>query len=382
MKIGFIGDLHIGAREGNDSVREFIFDYLCDYALPLLKSKGVTTIFQAGDFMDSRKKISGMDINAIRRRLRPILEYLEMEVVALTGNHDISLDESNDVNWGDILSEIIAGFVNVSRPRVLKMGSAEFLMIPWINKENYEEVCRTIDSTSAEYLMGHLDLSGFPMYAGLIQTGEGQIPVAKLTKFKKVFSGHFHCRSKVGNVEYLGTPYHLNWKDHEDGTNRGIYIFDTETGDVEFIRNSEDQTMFKIFEYSDDMPEEVSAKTQTVEGIEELMGGKIVKVVVKSRSDERKYQNFMQVLRKANVIDYNFIDRTVFAVASKDAVSVEELATEIDDGTISEEALHADVLDVMSQRIDRAQGIEADRTKKHLLDVYETAQSIKSGRIL
>ena len=50
-----------------------------------------------------------------------------------------------------------------------------------------------------------------------------------------MFSGHFHKKSKKGNITYLGNPYQLYWND--EGETRGFHIFDTKTHEVEFIKN-------------------------------------------------------------------------------------------------------------------------------------------------
>jgi DNA repair exonuclease SbcCD nuclease subunit len=61
-----------------------------------------------------------------------------------------------------------------------------------------------------------------------------------LKKSKHIITGHFHKKThrvyENGEILYLGSPYQQNFGDSEE--ERGIYIFDLESGQHEFIENT------------------------------------------------------------------------------------------------------------------------------------------------
>ena len=62
--------------------------------------------------------------------------------------------------------------------------------------------------------MGHLELNGFVATAGHVM--DHGMDMDPFKKFKKVYSGHYHTRSNVGNIYYLGNPYEMFWNDCQD----------------------------------------------------------------------------------------------------------------------------------------------------------------------
>ena len=50
------------------------------------------------------------------------------------------------------------------------------------------------------------------------------------SKFKKVFSGHYHTRSNDGKIFYMGNPYEMFWTDYED--KRGFVVFEDQPGEA------------------------------------------------------------------------------------------------------------------------------------------------------
>ncbi|MBC8548428.1 MAG: hypothetical protein H8D23_02145 [Candidatus Brocadiales bacterium] len=54
-------------------------------------------------------------------------------------------------------------------------------------------------------------------------------------KFEQVLSGHFQCRQDKGNMLYLGTPYQMTFAC--GGEQKGFWILDTETREMEYIQN-------------------------------------------------------------------------------------------------------------------------------------------------
>ena len=169
------------------------------------------------------------------------------------------------------------------------------MMLPWICDDNYQETLAAIDKSDAKIAFGHLELTGFELYPGMVQ--QGGIDTGIIEKFDTVFSGHYHTRSNDGHTFYLGNPYEMYWNDC--GDKRGFSILDTETGEIEFVENT-----YHIFEkiYYNDTPAELFKA--------HLYKDKIVKLFVRSRSSQLQYDKFLDKLMKAGIIDLKVVENT------------------------------------------------------------------------
>ena len=113
-------------------------------------------------------------------------------------------------------------------------------------------------------------------------------------KFDRVFSGHYHTRNDDGKVFYLGNPYQLYWSDY--GDTRGFTIFDTETYELTKIDNPYE--MFKICNYDEDNLEEDLS----------VYEGCIVKLVIKNKTNQLKYENFLDNLIRTQPYELKIIE--------------------------------------------------------------------------
>ena len=66
---------------------------------------------------------------------------------------------------------------------------------------NYERTLGVIDESDAPVCMGHLEFNGFEAHPGHVMEERDGSYLFK--KFKKVFSGHYHMKSKRDNVTIL-----------------------------------------------------------------------------------------------------------------------------------------------------------------------------------
>jgi hypothetical protein len=114
-------------------------------------------------------------------------------------------------------------------------------------------------------------------------------------KFTRVYSGHYHTRSNDGTVFYLGNPYEIYWTDV--GDTRGFTIFDTETITHEHVNNP--YKMFYNIYYED-------TDHQTFDSRE--YENKIVKVVVRKKTDTKKFEKFIDKLYSSNIAELKIIE--------------------------------------------------------------------------
>jgi hypothetical protein len=243
MKIALITDQHLDGRKGSLAFWNFFQKFYDDVFFPTLEKEGIRTIIDLGDTFDNRKS---MDFNTFHRVRENYFERLKpYNVHMLLGNHCTYYKNTNRINSPELLLENYANIRIYSEPTEVLMGKKVFLMLPWINKENQEEVFRRLETSEADICCGHLELNGFDMTPGM-RMDHGMDPKL-FHRFKRVWSGHFHHKSKKGNVQYLGNPYQMYWNDYKDP--RGFHIYDTDTDKLTFVKNPYE--IFHKFYYND-----------------------------------------------------------------------------------------------------------------------------------
>ena len=173
------------------------------------------------------------------------------------------------------------------------MGGLKTLFIPWINEDNQKETNKIISKTKCSVAMGHLELNGFKVN-GQIVMDHGH-DSRSFDKFEKVFSGHYHTRSDNGTVYYLGNPYEMFWSDVKDA--RGFTLFDTESLEHTPVNNP--HRLFYNIYYED-------TDHQTFNTTE--YENKIVKVIVRKKSDIKKFEKFIDKIYSANIADLKIVE--------------------------------------------------------------------------
>ena len=161
--------------------------------------------------------------------------------------------------------------------------------------------------------MGHLEINGFRATRGHMM--ENGMDTSVFDKFDRVYSGHFHTRSTDGKIYYLGNPYEMYWNDVND--TRGFHIFDTNTLELTPINNPYklfynvyyDDTNYKLFNTS-------------------IYKNKIVKVIVRKKSNIKEFEKFIDKLYASGVQDLKIIEN--FEIQESEEFDINE-----DENTLS-----------------------------------------------
>ena len=256
-----------------------------------------------GDLFDRRRQINLLTAKVCRESfLSPIIERgIETHIIA--GNHDIYWKNTNEVNS---LTEFVMGRnnnVNVyTSPKLINIDGLDIQLIPWISDANEKESLDAILTTRAEILMGHLEIVGFEMHRGALSTyGKAQ---DLFSRFDLVFSGHFHHKSSLGNIHYLGAFGEYTWSDYNDP--RGFTIFDTETRNFEFIQN--ENRLFHMISY-DDVKNDYTTNISNFDYLKDCF----VKVVCVNRTNPYTFDLFMEKLYDSSPYDIVVIEDSEFA---------------------------------------------------------------------
>ena len=308
MKIALITDQHLDGRKGSLPFWNYFQKFYDDIFFPTLEKEGISTIIDLGDTFDNRKS---MDYNTFNRVDSNYFQRLKgYEVHMILGNHCTYYKNTNKINSPELLLEKYTNINIYAEPKEITLGSKKFLMMPWINSGNKEQSVKRISESKADIMCGHLECDGFEVTPGM--KFDGGFKVSDFKNFKRVWSGHFHHKSKHGNVQYLGNPYQMFWNDYKDP--RGFHIYDTESDRLKFIRNPYD--IFEKIFYDD------AAHDYNKSDVSDYKD-KYIKLIVEEKRDYQMFETLVDRLYNVGAHDVKIVETLVDA----DAVDDVELNT-------------------------------------------------------
>ena len=344
MKVAIITDTHYGARKGSKHLHDYFEQFYKNVFFPTLEEQGVEAVIHMGDAFDSRKSIDYQSLEWAKRVVfDPLSKY---ETHMIIGNHDCYYKNTNDVNSPELLLQTYPNIKTYSKVSEIEVGGLNILFIPWINAENYQDTVSFIKASRSVCAMGHLELNGFRAHRGHVM--EDGMDCELFEKFETVFSGHYHTRSDNGKIFYLGNPYEMFWNDVND--KRGFHIFDTDTLELTQINNP-----YKLFYniYYEDTPHQMFDATE--------YENKIVKVIVRKKTDPKSFEKFIDKLYSVGVHDLKIVEN--FEIQENEDFEIEE-----DENTLS----------ILNRYIEEAE-VEFDKNiiKNIFQDLYKQACEVE-----
>ena len=293
MKVAVITDQHFGARKNSKLFHDYFLKFYNDVFFPTLEQYGITTVIDMGDTFDSRKGIDFAALSWAKSNYYDRLRDMGCTVFTVVGNHTAYYKNTNEVNAVDLLLREYSNVTVISEPTEYTIDGLKVLFIPWINQENQEKTFHMIKTSNATVAMGHLELQGFVVNRGL--TMDHGMDSTIFDKFDRVYSGHYHTRSDNGRIFYLGNPYEIYWNDLKDP--RGFHIFDTETKEHTPVNNP--YRIYYSIHYEDTPYQTFDVREYT---------DKIVKVIVRKKSNPKHFEKFIDKLYKANIAELKIVE--------------------------------------------------------------------------
>ena len=338
MKVPLLGDLHFGVKNDARFMLEYQLKFMEEVFIPYMVDNDIKVFIQFGDFFDRRKYTNHETLFTVRERILKKLKQLGIKMIISTGNHDVYQKNTNRINTIDMFMSEFDNIEQIHEPTEYCLDGVKFLQIPWITNDNESQVLQAMRDTDAKYLIGHLDIIGHEMYAGVPSTHGYDSKVFK--KFTEVWTGHYHHKSFVKNIRYVGTPYEMTWSDADDP--KGFHVFDTQDHSIEFIRNH------------DVLHEKIVYNDTTKEGLYYLknidyskFSGKIVKILVDKKSHTDLFEKLVEKLYDQKIVDLTINeDMSEFFVDNVDVAEnlttdklINEYIDNVDDTTVNKEKL-------------------------------------------
>ena len=298
MKIAIITDQHLDGRKGSLAFWNYFQKFYDEIFFPTLERENITCVFDLGDTFDNRKS---MDYNTLARIKENYFDRLaRYDVHMILGNHTTYYKNTNKINSPELLLEQYKNITLYTEPKELQIDSKKFMMLPWINSGNKDKAMKSLDDTDATIVCGHLEINGFEVTPGMFYENDQALGVDTFKKFERVWSGHFHHKSKRGNVQYLGNPYQMFWNDYKDS--RGFHIYDTESNRLRFVENPH-QIFEKIY-YRDTENDYNKYDVQYYKD-------KFIKLVVEEKRDYQMFETLVDRLYNVGVHDVKVVETLV-----------------------------------------------------------------------
>ena len=343
MKIAIITDQHFGARKNSKLFHDYFLKFYNNIFFPTLEKEGITTVIDMGDTFDIRKSIDFGALTWAKDNYFDRLESMGITLHSIVGNHTAYYKNTNDVNAVDLLLREYDNVKTYSEVSSIEIGGCNILLVPWINKENEDKSFGLINKSRASICMGHLELYGFRATPGHMMEHGMEWSIFK--KFDKTYSGHYHCRSNQENIYYLGNPYEMFWNDVND-ENRGFHLFDTETLEHTPVNNP--YRIHHIIYYNDNDHQLFDARE---------LENKIVKIVVRQKSDQVQFEKFIDKVYNANVAELKIVEN----FALQESAEFEAFESE-------------DTLSILNRYIEEAEiDLDRSRVQKLIQEVYQEA---------
>lgn len=349
MKIAILGDTHFGMRGDSIAFHNHYRKFYKEVFFPYLVQNGITTVFQLGDLFDRRKYISFQSLALCRKYFFDELVRHNLELHTLLGNHDITFKNTLEINSPELL---LQDYTNI---RIYNEATSwnGIDVIPWICKDNEQDISEFIQESKNQICFGHFELNGYEMDRGNI-CHEGMDPKV-LSKYDLVLSGHFHHKSNNGSIVYVGTPGEMTWADYND--ERGFHIFDTDNRQLEFVKNP--YNMFYKIEYNDDK----MFYNDIVEADYSHLAGKYVKLIIEKRNNTFLFDTLIDELTKVAPLE----------------VSVVEDFSEITENVDVDLDQAEDTITILDKYVDGLTlPVEPIKIKNVLRDVYFEAMSVEA----
>ena len=307
MKLCFIGDTHFGCRNSNKHLSSFFEKFYTETFFPYLLENDIKTVVQFGDIFDSRKYSNHVAVYDAKRYFFDRFAEYDIELITLLGNHDIAFKESLSVSSSGLFLSDTKNVTVIKEPTFLIKDGISIDLIPWICKENYDSCISFVKRSNSEICIGHFEFSGFKMHKTGISSEHG-LSAKLFSDYERVLSGHFHHRSKKGNIEYIGTPYEMTWSDYDD--QKGFHIFDTKTRDMEFVPNPHSIYIKEEYDDTIEQSDVINSSFLKKEYLDKFKD-KYVKIQVKNKSNPYLFDLFLDKVYAQNSIDVTIIEEIV-----------------------------------------------------------------------
>lgn len=363
MNILLVSDIHFGVKQNDVTFLNISKDYFLNDISSIIEEQKCKYLIIGGDLFDNRILVDVLVKNTAMLVFQTLLDKFEdLKIILLCGNHDIYYKTTLEVTSLKIFKNFHERLQIVLKNQKFDFDGCKAVLIPWlIEGSNNDKIFKSIVAKYKEtgkkqfdLCIGHFSINGFEVVRGVKE--EHGLSLDDFNAFGTVFSGHFHIRNKMGNVQYLGCPYEITWNDW--GDKKGATLFNTDTREATFYENNS-SPKHKLIKMS-------SMDKNLIDDFE--IKGNYVKIIIDENIDPSRRLELTQKLESL----------------TNDLITIDETTPTLDGEEIevTEETLASPLDALTNYTTDKSvkipEGIEPTKLTLYLKDLYE--KSVKEAK--
>ena len=300
-------DLHIGIRTDSEMWFNTAIKY-SEWVKKTALEQNVNVLIFLGDFFHDREELRLTALNAADKFLENLKDF---HIILLVGNHDCYYDSNTEINSLSIFNKW-KNIIVVDKLEVVEYREKKFAFLPWGSDLN--AVPQNLD-----YIFGHLEIESFRFNKAKI-CEHGIKSSELLKKAKTVFSGHFHIRSQKNygqnSIRYIGNTFQQDWGDY--GEEKGVELFNFETGETEFIKNTVSPEYVKVH-----LSKLLTKDKEELDIVKHKINNNFVKLILDQEVQPEKLALLSEKLTKLTPLQFN--TETMIETEVKNADSFESV---------------------------------------------------------
>jgi DNA repair exonuclease SbcCD nuclease subunit len=351
-KIAILTDLHFGIRKNSDIYTESQIRFIKKQFIPYLKEHNIKKIFILGDIFDNRSSVDTKIHNIVFDLFHDDLS--DFDITILIGNHDTYYNSSTNINSVKFLSKF-KNITLIEKTTLISIDNKNIMLAPWIvDQTNF---IQEITDKTFDACFGHFDFKGFHFNKTKVSEDGIDGSIFKNNNCKKIFSGHFHIRSKQKfndyEIVYIGSPYQLDRGDSDE--ERGFTILDLNNLEYEHIDNNQSMKFIKI-----KYPQEIT---------KEMIDGNSIDICIKydDAYNEKDIDEYVNKISK-----YNPAFNPLIIIETEN-----EINNEIDLNKFNINSIK----DLIKEYIDTLEIKNKDEIYKIMTELYENSKGEGDGQV-
>ena len=306
-------DIHFGLHHNSAEHNQDVIDFL-NWSIEVAKDKNAETCIFLGDYCHHRSNVSIHTLNYMMQGLS-LLNNNFNHTYLILGNHDMYFRDNRTVH-SLVVSQEFKKITLIDKLTSIK----NVTFIPWLVQDEWKD----ISNIKSKYTFGHLEIPGFKFNKNIEMPDHNTVNLKHFENQSTVFSGHFHLRQSLKNVNYIGNPFGHNYSDSCDVDRGVVYLEWNKEPEYINYKNGPRFVNLQLSELLEDPDKYLNEKTYVQSVIDSELSYEEILYIRETLLEKYKLREF-KIIRKNNT-DYDYdATNTDASCKTVEQIVIEEL---------------------------------------------------------